>query len=456
MKLDASVLAEPPLEFAGKTLHWDPREGIRHFGPSDLDTIEAPSRVRIALVGLPEDNDSFCTWVESVRDGAASKGATPTALHPDFPGHDPTVGFRCPFVIDPSLTRNFHRRRLERIVEQPGPAAVVELTGLYLDAIDSIVDTATPEVIVCVRPSALLENEGDDTARVAFHDLLKAKAMAHGIPLQVVRADGWEGEDGTSPAERAWNLFTALYYKAGGTPWRLPHEPDDPPTAYVGVSFFRRDDRDELHASAAKVFDRRGDGVVIRGGQAIRKPDKTPGLTEETSHKLLSEVLHRYGLEHQRLPGRVVVHKTSRFSDAETAGFTAAADDENLHDLELVWVQDDPPVQLFSEQDHSPLRGTTLRSGADSSLLYTTGTVPGYGSYPGPYVPRPIALHRSGPGRDPITLARETLALTKMNWNSTRYDGRLPITLQTSRKVGQILRHLPTGGPVQARYAHYM
>ena len=28
-----------------------------------------------------------------------------------------------------------------------------------------------------------------------------------------------------------------------------------------------------------------------------------------------------------------------------------------------------------------------------------------------------------------------------MNWNQTRLDGRIPITLRTARTVGNILRH---------------
>ena len=41
-------------------------------------------------------------------------------------------------------------------------------------------------------------------------------------------------------ATRAWNFFTALYYKAGGTPWRIARETEEYTTCYVGVSFYRR------------------------------------------------------------------------------------------------------------------------------------------------------------------------------------------------------------------------
>lgn len=43
-------------------------------------------------------------------------------------------------------------------------------------------------------------------------------------------------------ATRAWNLHIALYYKADGTPWRMPRRDSDLSTCYVGVSFYRTTD----------------------------------------------------------------------------------------------------------------------------------------------------------------------------------------------------------------------
>ncbi len=41
------------------------------------------------------------------------------------------------------------------------------------------------------------------------------------------------------------------------------------------------------------------------------------------------------------------------------------------------------------------------------------------------------------------TIAAETLALTKLNWNHSELDGLLPITLHAASKVKTILRWLP-------------
>src|SRR5260370_883103 len=76
------------------------------------------------------------------------------------------------------------------------------------------------------------EEDETRTRDIDFHDLLKAQCMQVGVPLQLVRpgtygAEGSEREESVErirtqdAATRAWNLHVALYYKAGGTPWRI-------------------------------------------------------------------------------------------------------------------------------------------------------------------------------------------------------------------------------------------
>ena len=92
--------------------------------------------------------------------------------------------------------------------------------------------------------------------------MLKAQALGLTCPLQVMRRETWEGtvRRGDVPrplqdeATRAWNLHIALYYKAGGTPWRMPRRDSDLSTCYVGVSFYRTTDGEELHTAVAQVF----------------------------------------------------------------------------------------------------------------------------------------------------------------------------------------------------------
>jgi hypothetical protein len=53
-------------------------------------------------------------------------------------------------------------------------------------------------------------------------------------------------------------------------------------------------------------------------------------------------------------------------------------------------------------------------------------------------------------------IATELLALSKMNWNATQLDGRVPITLRTADSIGRILKHFGPNERPAPRYAYYM
>ena len=68
--------------------------------------------------------------------------------------------------------------------------------------------------------------------RLSRDELLKARSLRTTRPIQVVKRETWDStykpkdSDDRRPqqdeATKAWNLHTALYYKAGGVPWRMP------------------------------------------------------------------------------------------------------------------------------------------------------------------------------------------------------------------------------------------
>jgi hypothetical protein len=88
-------------------------------------------------------------------------------------------------------------------------------------------------------------------------------------------------------------------------------------------------------------------------------------------------------------------------------------------------------------------------------LLYTRGSVDFFRTYPGMYVPRPLLIRCDEVEQTPTFLAREALALTKMNWNNTQFDNGDPITLRAARGVGNILKYSEGDRP-QPRYSYYM
>jgi len=89
-------------------------------------------------------------------------------------------------------------------------------------------------------------------------------------------------------------------------------------------------------------------------------------------------------------------------------------------------------------------------------LLYTRGSVPCYGTYPGLRVPRPLLLvpHENSDSAPP-KLAEEVLALTKVNWNTTQFDQKLPAPIKAAREVGRILKHIEYGVPTSPDFRKY-
>jgi hypothetical protein len=82
-----------------------------------------------------------------------------------------------------------------------------------------------------------------------------------------------------------------------------------------------------------------------------------------------------------------------------------------------------------------------MRLDDEQSILYTRGRVDFFRTYPGLYVPNPLVLHAQRRN----LLLKETLALTKTNWNGTQFDGALPITLKAARRVGDVLKYVSDG-----------
>ena len=107
-------------------------------------------------------------------------------------------------------------------------------------------------------------------------------------------------------------------------------------------------------------------------------------------------------------------------------------------------------------QKYPPLRGSLLVLDEREMVLYTRGSVPFFETYPGKYIPRPLRIRAEDTEQTPQYLAREILALTKMNWNNTQFDGSVPVTLRASRQCSSVLRYCSEARSIEPRYSYYM
>jgi hypothetical protein len=473
------LLEEPELEF-GSGRHVDIRFGIMDYGPHDYGHELAPTEVRVGVTGVPEHVELANTFLEKCRAEIPGPETNQPNLRPRFPGFNRETGFYSTVVLSDKLTRTIPPRLFDDLRRTNDANQLVRgSVELVLAELEYLHRNERPDVLLFVVPQPLVDILSPDLrpavptgqALIDFRDMLKAAAM-HLPPLQLMlpsTADpsrarrakrGKKTQRLQDEATRAWNLHTALYYKARGRPWRLPRDLGQFATCFVGISFYHALDRSSVMTSMAQVFDERGDGVIVQGGRAeLSKHDRTPHLNESDAHDLLRQALLQYRATHGTLPARVAIHKTSSFMHDELAGFRAAVTDERIDRMDAVSLSDHTTRRVFRYGAYPPIRGTMASLDDRDHLLYSRGSVEFYATYPGLYVPQPLLFRCEEVEQGPKQIARELLGLSKLNWNHTQFDGSMPITIVAARKVGEILKYADADGedrPIAARYSHYM
>jgi hypothetical protein len=482
---------EPELQF-GSGRHIDIKFGLLNYGPLDFDSPLAPKQIKVGLVGTPETVEGVQSWLRKCEGELPAKSSKQPNLFPRFPGFNSEVAFRASLLLEQRLQRTIPQRDIDKLVTAVDRnQVVIAAVEVFMDAFEYLAEATDPDLFICAPPAQLFEaidsddevgNDVDEapadnvkSQRLDFHNLLKARAMKLRKPLQFIRPPTYGASKLSRPdnpdsqsrrrrrprglqdeATRAWNFHTALYYKAGGLPWRLIRDPAELSTCYVGISFYKSLDEMTILTSSAQVFNERGEGVIVRGGIAmISKEDRQVHLAAEDAANLLRNALDTYNREHRTLPARVVLHKTSTYSEEEYEGFTAALLERRVDSVDFLSLSSSS-TRLFRSGDYPPLRGTLLSLSPSTHVLYTKGSVDFFATYPGLYVPRTLEFRCERAEQTPRFLAEEVLALTKMDWNNTQFDRAEPVTIRVAREVGALLKYVDESTPIESRYKFYM
>jgi hypothetical protein len=444
--------------------------------------------IRVGVVGTAKTVEDAQSFLATATTGFKGDGAKHPNLHPDFPGLGNENPYRARFEIEDGATGTIPRAKLDRIRKEPDHQHAVNL------AVEAVMDELRvldesgrrPDVAVIALSVGLIDRlwgakvdsrsttEREDSGgsdAPDFHGLLKAQSMGLSFPTQIVWEDVLDenakvsrkvkesrARNIQSPADRAWNLMTTLYYKGSGRiPWRrLPRE-EEFTACYMGISFYREVGGQQLFTSAAQMFDERGRGFVLKGKRAhTESRGRHPYMIQKDARELVENVLDAYRAHHKNTPARVIVMKTSRFRDEEAEGMIEALANVGIEYRDLVWVQESYRVRIMRDGDYPVMRGTFVEIGKNG-LLYTTGSIPYYGTYPGLYDPNPLLICPHSESDSTVEqLAEEVFSLTKINWNSTQMNQRLPIPIRAARSVGGVLKHMGEGEAVSSDYRRYL
>jgi hypothetical protein len=509
---DSGIIAEPLLVFGGRHEHVDPKTGLGLYGPYSLVGQPRPPlhSVTVGIIGPPAMIADAEQWIQACKGVVTNEGGQPF-LYPHFPGFNAGHPFQCDLVTGDTWHEVIKVTDLQRALGSTDFNARLRcVVALYIKAIEVLKKRdPKPHVILCCIPQDVIdyctvrvtkagevkrikvsraervaESDKRRGQRVLFPDMnasdsleespehqnlrrgLKAEAMQFEIPTQLVWPRTLRLTDAATvpgerelqdPATRAWNFTTALYHKAGGSPWRLAQI--EPGVCFIGVSFFKEinQQNQRVRTSLAQAFTSAGDGYVLRGNSFEwdeSRHGKSPHLDQKSAAALMQNVLDLYkGQNRDSLPTRVVIHKTSRFWDEELAGFRDACEYVPRKDLVALGGRG---IQFYRTGDYPPLRGTYVKFNETDMLLHTTGFVPYLRTYPGARAPQPLEILEHYGDSPWNVVLEEVLALTKLNWNTADFACREPITIAFSHRVGQILAELPPNQQPLSEYRFYM
>jgi hypothetical protein len=510
---DSGVIAEPLLAFGGNHSHVDPKVGLGLYGPYTLVGQERPSlsNIIVGMVGTSYTTANTEQWIKACEQVLMNDGSQPF-LYPYFPGFNSGHPFRCQLTYGDTWRDCIKSDNIKDATGVPNFFdRIKKVTSLYLRSIETLAQRdPRPDVILCCLPQEVIDfctvrktryGEGKRIKRTKseklyqriaktgqaflFPDMnptlgiedeesghenlrrgLKAEAMQFGIPTQlvwprttqIVNDGSLTGETSVQDvATRAWNFMTALYHKAGGTPWRLAEV--EPGTCFVGISFYREKIQEYAHmrTAMAQTFTASGDGYVIRGDSFEWEEGRlgnSPHLDNKSAAALMREVISLYQRQNRgALPSRLVLHKSSKFWDEELRGFKDACEPIPRKDFVAIGKRG---VQFYRTGEYPPLRGTFIKFNDTDLLLYTIGYIPFLRTYPGARVPQPLEILEHYSDSPWNVVLQDIQAMTKMNWNTADFACSEPITIAFSQRVGQILAELPSHLPLRNEYRFYM
>ncbi len=472
MATSVDLLDEPRLVFGNNRLCADPKVGLTSYGPAGLDVEGGKNKIiRAGAIGTHQALAHLREFLLKLSFAIAVKRTVqPQPWRMDFPGLSIGGPLAFELYLDGTAVEPISDIEEQEALKNSDRRARIEAAvNLYEQKFRDLVTSSSslPDIVLLPlsrRLVAMCRDPGLRSDRIIyqhrtmekqesvtsfpvfnFHHVMKVISYQQGLTCQMVLPGTMSFTHGRQePATIAWNFATAVYYKGTGIPWKLADL--DEATCLVGISFYQEMDEEgsSMRASMAHVYVRSAESQIIRGKPFrwdSKDPNRQPMLERNQAKELLRDVIDLFHRQKKDNPGRVVVHKSSPFTEEEVSGFDEAAGKVEL--LDYVHIQAHDSIRFSHEGfDYPPVRGTLIGSDRSPLILYTVGFVPSLGTYQGGTAPSPLLLElaRNDTGRTQV--GKDIMSLTKLDWNSTDFCQRQPVTTSVSRKVGHILAEM--------------
>lgn len=483
MKTDIHLLDEPTLEFRYGQSLVDPHDGLSLFGPYGTDFPSHPKNIVYGIIGTPPGLNLFLDWSKRILIGPCNFVEKNTNLWPPFPGFQeafnstwPEKPARSHLLDEQTLIDNSRlgdpNIRTSKIVDQ------------YLEGIEKFrYGDESYNLVLCIvpeeawrncRPKSIVQGgigkapprkvkearakgqaslfEEDwkpDYYRYSndFRRQIKARCMKYKIPIQIIRestltvpiCEDRLGRKLTPVSDRAWNLSTTMYYKAGGKPWKLNGARDG--VCYIGISFKKTEPQENSKTAccAAQMFLDSGDGIVFLGdeGAWYSPEDRQCHLSRVAAMELLNGILDTYEQQEGKVLKEIFLHSRSEISEVEFSGYQDACPSDTK--LVGIRVRSNDDIKLMRMGNLPVPRGTYWQWNDRTAFLWASGLKWRLHTYDGFQIPQPLRIDVMHGSSDITQVTKDIFGLTKLNYNACKLGSSLPVTIGFSDAVGEIL-----------------
>jgi hypothetical protein len=409
-------------------------------------------------------------------------GTKSKRLNPDFIGFSKDTVFNCLFQNDAANNISIRSADLKAILDDTSIKKfdkASRVAALYEAAYEKLITTSVSKPSLCLIIIPIDVFKKCHSVKMGggqffnFRRYLKARliGLQNSIPVQIILEDTilQKKKSMQDLSMQAWNFCVANYYKNGCSPWTLSLK--DKNTCFIGISFHKvvSTEGNYMRASIAQAFNYEGKGIIFVGKKFKwddrENKTKAPHLEYEYAKSLIVDVITEYQKYNDLPPKRVVVHKTTDYWDS--AIHKDYAEVEGLKDgikqvlgdkatVDLVTIKTADLKLLRKDGKYPVMRGTMVTVDKATAVLYTTGYIPIYETYPGIHIPKPIEISIYEGETTLKNVAQEILALTKLNFNNCNYYDSLPITVRFAQKVGEIIQYMDDSSSPPNRYFYYM
>lgn len=461
------LIPEPELFFGGNNKCLDPQVGLLKFGPhGGVEGQIQKVNIRAGVIGSDRSISSLRTWLERLRYRIAAretknieyKGIDFPGLNLDGPlGFDIKLDNNCVSRIDRKFIRNLKQKnRKERIrlaakeycekfevLSEADPQPQIILLPIDDELLSLCKEPYQKTDKIIYQRRELGDPESTEVELFDFHNYLKARAALKGLVTQMILPDTLAfSEKRQGPALIAWNVAVGIYYKATGIPWKLADIDDR--TCYVGISFYNEIGKAGgfTRASIAQVYMRTGESQVIRGKPFVWNENiqgRNVHLSSLGMKEIVRDSIELFLKQRGIMPRRLVIHKSTRYTEDELIGCEEAT--QNIDEVDIANIAETGFKAYHDKYDYPVVRGTVIANSKEA-MLYTSGFIPAIGTYPGATVPRPLHIICQRLDTSLEMVCRDVLSLTKLDWNSSMFYTRVPVTIGVSRKVGAVMAEM--------------